>query len=267
MISIECRAKINLYLRVTGKRPDGFHDLETLFAEIDLADHLSWQPGNEPASLEVVGASLGDPATNLVIRAAKAFAEAAAIPVGGRFHLKKAIPAGGGLGGGSSDAAGTLLLLNRHFGHRLDEDAMAQVALELGSDVPFFLRGGCCLGQGRGELLADRPLTGLPRGGLLFFPGIALATADVFRALRFRPRPDRRPPTVGENDLLAPALKVSPQFAQIWSRLSTRYKGEPFFMTGSGSTLVLLTERPAKCEAAVLVSEQVSCLPFSFVAG
>jgi len=266
MISIECRAKVNLYLRVTGRRADGFHDLETLFAEIDLADHLTWQPGDEPLRLEVVGAELGEPAENLVMRAAVAFAAAAGVRVGGRFQLRKAIPVGGGLGGGSADAAGTLLLLNRHFCHPLDAVRLRSLALELGSDVPFFLQGGCCLGRGRGELLEPRPLPSEVTGGWLLVPGIVLSTAAVFQALR-PVTGDRPAAAIGENDLLAPALLVSPRLARVWQTLAPLFSADPVFMTGSGSTLVVLTERrsPSAAQATALAAESVGWCPFRFI--
>jgi len=243
MISIEAPAKINLFLAVHGKRDDGFHALTTLFCEIDLHDTLHWQPGTAPLTLEVRGADLGDPEENLVMRAARAYHAAGGDPIGGHLLLEKRIPAGGGLGGGSSDAAAALRLFERGASAPLGEARLHQIAAALGSDVPFFLIGGCCLGEGRGEVLRRHPLPEIPRRGLLILPGIHIATGPVFgRLAEMGAYSDRQNlPAIGHNDLLAPALALSPRFAEHHRRLHERL-GDSLFMTGSGSTLVWLSE-------------------------
>ena len=262
VIQTECRAKINLYMCVTGKRPDGFHDLVTLFREIDLADQLSWTPADGPLTLAVHGAELGDPEQNLVIKAARRFGELTGHYPGGAITLEKSIPAGGGLGGGSSDAAGMIRLLNRHFGDPLDAEAIAALCAALGSDVPFFLDGGCQIGTGRGIALKAAPEPrNCPQQGFLLLPPLPLSTAAVFRACRSG---SPAPPEVGRNDLLPAALETSEPFARIWRKLE-RHFPPPFFMTGSG-TLVWLTPNQEidKGQRNLLKSMGVGFVPFRF---
>ncbi len=266
MITVPCPAKINLYLRVLGKLPEGYHRLETLFQEIDLCDQLSWSDQPELV-LEVEGASLGPMANNLVWRAIQGFAAASGCAPRGRFHLLKRIPAGGGLGGGSSDAAAALRLMQQLHGAPLKPESLAALALALGSDVPFFLNGGCQLGQGRGELLEPTRFEVPVRRGFLFLPDLALSTADVFRAYAdgrraLCPAESR----LGENDLLVAALSVSTAFAAFWGSLNALLAGETLFMTGSGSTCVWLTERvELPPELTDFCKRQVArALPFRF---
>ena len=148
-------AKINLHLRVLGKRPDGYHEIETIFQTVSLVDELavSLRPGGS-LSLEVAGDStVPSSANNLCLQAASRFAQAAGLSFGGKILLRKRIPAGAGLGGGSSDAAALLRILNRHFGEPLRDGQLARVARGLGADVPFFLRGGTAIGRGIGDEL------------------------------------------------------------------------------------------------------------------
>jgi 4-diphosphocytidyl-2-C-methyl-D-erythritol kinase len=149
-------AKLNLFLRVVGRRPDGFHDLETVFQSIDLADELIVEPADD---LRLSGGSEEAPPgpENLVLRAAAALREAADGGRGAAIHLEKRIPVGAGLGGGSSDAAATLLALNRLWGLDFPPERLAALAANLGSDVPFALRGGTAVGRGRGERLEALP--------------------------------------------------------------------------------------------------------------
>ena len=240
----KCHAKINLFLKVLGRRADGYHEIETLFQEIDLADELVWTPSEDAPQLTVTGADLGDPQQNLVLRAAERFRQSAGLAVGGRFALHKRIPAGSGLGGGSADAAAVLRLMNRYCGEPLGGNDLLALAAEIGSDVPFFLKGGCRLGKGRGERLSPFSLESAARTGFLFFPNCPLSTAEVYRA-------HQGPPSLpgsgklGENDLLQSALTVSGEFRKIYEKLAALFRGELFFMTGSGSTLVWLTHEKA----------------------
>ncbi|MDR1536238.1 MAG: 4-(cytidine 5'-diphospho)-2-C-methyl-D-erythritol kinase [Planctomycetota bacterium] len=161
-------AKLNLFLEVTGKRPDGYHEIDSIFLEIPLADRLAARL-DEPGRLTVRS---GEPLpfsgdSNLVLRAARLLAgEAGSSRLPGlEFRLDKRIPIGGGLGGGSSDAASALRLANRLWGLDFPEAELARLGSRLGSDVPFFFHGGLCLCRGRGELVT--PLPGrLPPGGL-----------------------------------------------------------------------------------------------------
>ncbi|MBN1424190.1 4-(cytidine 5'-diphospho)-2-C-methyl-D-erythritol kinase [Candidatus Fermentibacteria bacterium] len=147
-----CPAKINLGLWVVGRRADGYHDLQTTFVRLALADRLAFDPEGGRLSCEVAGRAIDCPAgDNLVLRAAAAFGEAAGIPVGGTWRLHKRIPVAAGLGGGSSDAAGALRILQRHHGNPLSHETLRRVASAIGADVPFFLVGGAATGQGRGD--------------------------------------------------------------------------------------------------------------------
>lgn len=175
--SLQSFAKVNLHLRVLGKREDGFHDIFTVFQTISLADELTFELAER---LELV---CDDPAvpnndSNLIIRAAKALSS----DLGARVELRKSIPMGGGLGGGSSNAAAALLGLDRlwKLGRSIEE--LARIGAKLGSDVPFFLTGGTALGLGRGtevELIPDLDA----RSMILIAPGVHVSTSDAYAGL------------------------------------------------------------------------------------
>lgn len=231
------RAKINVSLRVQGKRADGFHELETVFAEIDLADQITWVDDPEPFRLEVIGADLGNPEENLVSRTVRLFEKETGVTVHGRCRLHKHIPAGGGLGGGSSNAATVLRYLLSRFPGRCSRSRMFELAAQLGSDVPFFLIGGVCLGEGRGELLTPYHLPhDFPRAGVLLLPGIHMPTAAVFRAMK--PDDFGKALVPGCNDLTAAACRVSQPFARFYERAASLAGSGRFWMSGSGSTCV-----------------------------
>jgi 4-diphosphocytidyl-2-C-methyl-D-erythritol kinase len=180
VVAATCPAKVNLALRILGRRPDGYHEIDTLFQAIDLSDEIEARPG---ASLTL---SCDDPRlptddSNLALRAARRLAEAAGRPqVGAALALKKRIPAGAGLGGASSDAAAALLVCARLWGLPHAPDDLAAIAAEIGSDVPFFLWGGTARGTGRGERIVPQAYVGaLPL--LLGFPPFGIATAEVYR--------------------------------------------------------------------------------------
>lgn len=154
---MRCPAKINLFLKVTGKRPDGYHTLETLFLPFDgVADSLTLADGPAGVRCTVDGAEFPD---NLVCRAAEAYAERAGLDPAWDFALEKHIPIAAGLGGGSSDAAGALKLLNERYG-RFSADELAGIAVGIGADVPFFLAPRPAWAAGIGEEL--RPLAAVP---------------------------------------------------------------------------------------------------------
>ena len=166
-MQLTAHAKINWSLRVTGKRADGYHDIETLFQTISLHDTLTIEPSDKLA-LTCSDPSIPADDSNLVIRAAKAAGLTA------RIHLDKRIPAGGGLGGGSSDAAAILAFANH---------ANIKTALSLGSDVPFFIRGGTQYATGRGEILTPLPSVA-PVPLILLFPEERVLTAEAYAMLR-----------------------------------------------------------------------------------
>jgi 4-diphosphocytidyl-2-C-methyl-D-erythritol kinase len=150
-----CYAKVNLTLEILGRRDDGFHELASLVHTINLADDLRIEASDELLT-RVEGLDI-DPETNLVARAAELLTRRAGERRGAELSLVKRIPAATGLGGGSSDAATTLVGLNSFWGSRLHLNELAQIAGELGSDIPFFIRGGAAVMRGRGEQLAAVP--------------------------------------------------------------------------------------------------------------
>jgi len=184
-------AKLNLYLRVLGRRPDGYHEIETLFERIDLADELTLAPDAE-LTLTCSDASLSCGEENLVMKAARLLRQASGTSDGARIHLDKRIPIAAGLGGGSSDAAATLVGLNELWGLHWPRARLAGLAARLGSDVPFFLvETPFAIGRGRGE--ACEPIPEAPRlAQVLVAPPERLSTSEVYAGARFdltAPRP------------------------------------------------------------------------------
>lgn len=154
-VLFRCYAKVNLTLEILRRREDGFHELASLVHTVSLGDDLRVEPAGELLT-RVEGLEL-DAETNLVSRAAALLSRSLKVRDGAELSLVKRIPAAAGLGGGSSDAAATLVALNALWGTRLGLSALAELAIELGSDVPFFLRGGAALMRGRGERLEPLP--------------------------------------------------------------------------------------------------------------
>ena len=174
-------AKLNLFLHITGRRADGYHELQTLFQPIDLVDELTIRPRSDGV-LARTGADIGaPPASDLVLRAARLLrAEAGEARFGADIALLKRIPVGGGLGGGSSDAATTLVALNELWGLGWPAGRLADLALRLGADVPVFIAGTPALARGIGELLEAVPVA--PASYAIVFPGVPVPTAEVFQA-------------------------------------------------------------------------------------
>lgn len=179
--TVPAYAKLNLSLKVVGRRPDGYHELRTVFQSIDLADQLDleFHPGR---GKQVELASSLEIADNLVARAARALMDAASIRGTLHCRLTKRIPMGAGLGGGSSNAAAVLLALPALAGKPVPLGELNRIAAALGSDVPYFLYGGAALGLGRGEELHPLPEPG-PRHVLVVTSGIHVATPAAFAAL------------------------------------------------------------------------------------
>tara|TARA_Y100001934_G_C12357877_1_gene779053 strand:- start:2017 stop:2913 length:897 start_codon:yes stop_codon:yes gene_type:complete len=176
MIQRAAPAKINLYLRTRGERPDGFHDLDTVMVGLDLADHLEVESAPELTLVSDTGLGLSDDLTG---RAALALQAGRNLP-GARIRVRKRIPAGGGLGGGSSNAAAALLAMDAFWGLNTPFPVLLDLAAQLGSDVPFFLAGQSCLAQGRGERLRLIQAPDLKLCGLLLFPGEPIATPTAY---------------------------------------------------------------------------------------
>ena len=182
-VVVHTPAKINLGLRVLSRRPDGYHEIRTLLAAVDLWDTLSFEPGGDALRLECDDPSIPADKANLVLRAASRLEELLGrrLP-GARIRLRKRIPAGRGLGGGSSDAAATLIGLNRLFGLGLSRHQLRRLLADVGMDAPFFLYGGLALAAGRGEQVF--PLSGGPRVPLVILvPQFGIPTPDAYRGL------------------------------------------------------------------------------------
>jgi 4-diphosphocytidyl-2-C-methyl-D-erythritol kinase len=262
-VRVRALAKINLALRVLGKRPDGYHELRTIFQTISLADSLeiAFTPGRK-TSIE-----LDDPlaiSDNLVVRAARMVMDAMRSTGCVEMRLRKRIPMGAGLGGGSSDAAAVLLALPVLVGRALLLTKLSGMAAHLGSDVPFFLLGGAAVGIGRGtELfpLPDRPAM----AGLVVAPAVHVSTAQAYRGLSPGLTTESQENKIfsfqslawergvgksSENDFEAVVFKQHRNLAKLKQTL-VRAGAIPAMMTGSGSALFGLFPNRHRISAAM----------------
>jgi 4-diphosphocytidyl-2-C-methyl-D-erythritol kinase len=182
-INVPAYAKVNLGLRVHGRRPDGYHEIGTVFQTVTIRDTLTFQATNDGnLSLSCSDPDLPTDESNLVLRAASALREHFGVSRGARVVLEKVIPAGGGLGGGSSDAAVTLAALATLWEVGADVSELAEIGSRLGADVPFFLAGGTALGTGTGADI--RPLEDAPKMHLVVVtPGVHVSTAEAYKSL------------------------------------------------------------------------------------
>ncbi len=176
-LALSTAAKVNLVLEVLGRRADGYHEIATVMQTVDLSDRLTLEDA-DALTCRATASGVPTDDRNLAMRAARALAEAAGTTHGARITLDKRIPVAAGLGGGSSDAAATLLGLNRLWGLRWSVARLHEVAVTLGMDVPFFLRGGTALGTGRGEKLEAVP--GVALALVLVNPRFGVSTAEVY---------------------------------------------------------------------------------------
>lgn len=178
--------KVNLLLNVLGRRPDGFHDLETVMQPVNLCDDLTFERAGAGIALSCSDRTLPVDGGNLVFRAAEKFFSTGGISGGVRIHLEKKIPLAAGLGGGSGNAATTLLALNELFGKPLAQEKLYEIAASLGSDIPFFLQRQPALAVGRGEKVQS--LEKFPalanRAILLIHPGFGISTPWAYQSLR-----------------------------------------------------------------------------------
>lgn len=177
---LEAQAKVNLFLRVLGREPSGYHQLATLFQRVEIADTVTVRTGGAARALDMSGSLKVPPTENLAWRAAEAFMTAAAWPTGFAIEIEKRIPAGGGMGGGSADAAAVLRILNALAPSPLDRATLYGIAFALGADVPYLVSElGLALGTGRGEKL--REMEPLPsREVALWIPPFGVASKDAF---------------------------------------------------------------------------------------
>jgi 4-diphosphocytidyl-2-C-methyl-D-erythritol kinase len=268
-------AKINLTLRVIGRRADGYHDIESLVVFAALGDALKFVPAGVLA-LAVRGptaAGSGALAENLVLKAARNLAERVAGLVVGRFELSKRLPVAAGLGGGSADAAAALRILARTNAMTLDDPRLMQAARATGADVPVCLDPRARLMRSIGDVLSE-PLD-VPRlAAILVNPGVAIATKDVFGLLRLRPEQSTMPPNsnaqLGQariargversafvaalandrNDLESPAISIAPVIAEVLAALRELPGCRLARMSGSGATCFGLFDSQRAAAAA-----------------
>ena len=183
-LTLPAFAKINLGLRVRGRRPDGYHEIETVFQTVTLHDKLTFEASRDDERLELACSDTEIPTDegNLIVRAALALRERYGVTRGARVTLEKRIPAGGGLGGGSSDAAVALVALACLWEIETSKAELAEIGARLGADVPFFLTGGTALGTGTGAEIT--PLEDAPEMHLVVVtPGVRVSTAEAYEAL------------------------------------------------------------------------------------
>lgn len=257
-VSALAPAKLNLTLRVGPRRDDGYHEIESLIVPIELFDGVRVSPApNGELRLTCSDPGLPDDESNLALRAARVLAQYAESPRGATIHLEKRIPAGAGLGGGSSNAATTLSVLNEMWQIGATRDELAALAAQIGSDVPLFLRGGPVIARGRGERL--EPLDLRVNGhAVVVLSGLSCSTSAVYRRFDELSPP---PPRIScgyfaagvtsivdllhgaYNDLEPAAMSHQPGLARLWRELMTRTQAT-FRLSGSGCALYTLMSEP-----------------------
>lgn len=273
MLTDEGRAKVNLTLRVIGRRVDGYHDLESVVAFADCADRLMLEPGSK-LSLVTTGplaGACGETSDNLVLKAANLLAERVPDLKLGAFTLDKVLPVAAGIGGGSADAAAALRLLARLNGLSLDDARLLEVALKTGADVPVCVASHACDMTGVGEGLMPLNLPKLPC--VMVNPRVPVATKDVFNALGLRngellvgatdviesPSWPKDGASVGDwvealsivpNDLEAPAMRIQPVIGEVLSALRSGDGMLLARMSGSGATCFAIFADGPKAGAA-----------------
>jgi 4-diphosphocytidyl-2-C-methyl-D-erythritol kinase len=253
-------AKLNLFLHVIGRRADGYHELQTLFQPISLHDELRFWVSQNGVIERTAQQTAIPESEDLVIRAARALRERAAIPdLGVRIEVVKRIPVGGGLGGGSSDAATTLVALNALWGLEFSTATLAGLGRDLGADVPFFIYGSAAIGRGIGELL--EPVDLPPASFAVIFPNSPVATASAFQA----PELTRNSPVIkiegflsrdwplealpGRNDLQPVVVARHPAVMAALSWLGERGHAR---LTGSGGCVFAAFMDTASAAAALV---------------
>lgn len=242
-------AKLNLFLHVLGKRTDGYHELQTVFRLIDRADRvgIALREDGEIRYSGVYGEE------NLCVRAARLLKQETRSPLGADLALEKNLPVGAGLGGGSSDAATVLLVLNRVWSLRLERDRLMDIGKQLGADIPFFVYGRNALGEGIGERLSTLDLE--PAWYLVLEPQVSVSTREIFgSALTGQSKALKIPPFFsgqGRNDLEAVVAARHPEVAAHLQWLRQRYPQAR--MTGSGACV--FAECRSQTEALALYGQ------------
>ena len=250
-------AKLNLSLRILGKRPDGFHEIDTMMVKLPgLADEITIEPADE-FSFTCNDPSLPTDGRNLVVKAAQAFSGKSGHSPDFHIHLEKHIPHGAGLGGGSSNAATTLLGLNELLDSPLLPEELHEIAVSLGSDIPFFLHEGAARCTGRGEIIEPVP-SPPPFRIVLFKPQFSVHTPDAYRnCLDAEPVPGISYETQTYaslalvNDLEKPVFAKHRYLAELKHWLTNRRDTETVLMSGSGSTVFTILHHRAKPDALI----------------
>jgi 4-diphosphocytidyl-2-C-methyl-D-erythritol kinase len=264
----EGRAKVNLTLRVVGRRTDGFHDLESVVAFADCADRLTLTPGSD-LTLQMSGPlaqACGETSDNLVLKATRLLAERVPGLKSGSFTLEKVLPVAAGIGGGSADAAAALRLLAKLNGLSLDDERLREVALETGADVPVCLASRACDMTGVGDTLTPLSLPIMPC--VMINPCVPVPTKDVFKALGLRSGellvgvtdvfrgvdwPEAGASVedwvevlaASANDLEAPAMRIQPVIGEVIAALNATNGAWLARMSGSGATCFAIYENTA----------------------
>lgn len=242
-------AKLNLMLHIVGRRADGYHELQTVFQLIDLCDRIEIRVREDGLITRPNGPPGVAESDDLVVRAARALKAATGTSLGAEISIKKSIPMGGGLGGGSSDAATTLVALNQMWSIGHTSAQIAAIGVKLGADVPIFVHGHSAWAEGVGERLAPVQLPG-NSWYVVIFPGVSVPTAEVFQA----PELTRNsPPTTmrgfletgGRNDCEA---VVRTRFPAVGEALDWLAKAAPARLTGTGSCVFAGFSRAADAE-------------------
>ena len=275
----DARAKVNLTLRVVGRRVDGYHDLESMVAFADCADRLSLTPGSK-LNLRTTGPlaqACGETSDNLVFKAAQLLGERVADLKLGDFTLDKMLPVAAGIGGGSADAAAALRLLAKANGLAFDDARLIEVARLTGADVPVCLNSRACVMTGVGETLLPLNLPKMPC--VMVNPRIPVATKDVFAALGLRNGellvgaadvlqatawPEEGASleewvevlAANSNDLESPATRIQPVIGEVLSALSATNGAWLARMSGSGATCFAVFENTAEAQRAAQKIQQ-----------
>ncbi len=250
-MTIEAPAKVNLTLRVLGRRDDGFHEIETLMAPITLADRLEVDLRSDNGiHLSCSDPSVPSDASNLAHSAVVAFMKNTGLKFGVDIHIEKNIPHGAGLGGGSSDAAAVLVALNRMLETNMPSEALERLAATMGSDIPFFIRGQPAICRGRGEIIA--PFDGLPSADILLVkPPFPISTPWAYQAWANSPKHST---TFQQfhgsiplmNDLESPVFSKYLLLPVLKAALCEHASISAAMMSGSGSTIFAILRDSAE---------------------
>jgi len=285
-LAVRAPAKVNLALEVLGRRPDGYHQVRTVIQAVSLCDELLFRPRPDgQVSLACDAAGLPVDERNLVVRAARMMQERFGVSAGAEVRLRKRIPVGAGLGGGSSDCAVTLLALRELWGLEAPDEALEELAARLGADVPFFLWGGAALCEGRGERV--RPLASSPPlHYVLAMPPLAVSTRRVYSGVGIRLSKCNsvcdnvcRAIETGDaemlggsmrNDLQEAAFRLYRDLGDIWGRLQElkdECHGRGLLLSGSGSSFFGVFVSSAQAERAAKIMADRLGFPCAAVEG